>query len=245
MKSSSHERSKLLAQAAANSILADDNEGAVRTLQQLLSAKCEFSELDLVGKEIGHVGTGQPQKFFEAFDKIIDKGTMGGFVIVGRALTCFLETDFQGVMQKSREYTIKGDEWYVCDIIGERSLGQALVDHFDETLPWLDAFLRDENKWVRRSAGVAVHFFGKRVVDDPVKTKKLLNLIEPYIEERDIDAVKGIGWGLKTIGRHHPGILVRFLKRQLRSRKRISKLMVRKALTYVDDDTKLEVGKYA
>lgn len=169
---------------------------------------------------------------------------MGSFVVAGQALIKFLPYDFKEVMEKSKEYIIKGNTWYVCDIIGERSIGYALVEYFEETFPWLEKFLRDENKWVKRSAGVAIHFFSKRVLNEPEKTKKLLDLIEPFVEEKQSDAVKGIGWGLKTIGRHHPDILAEFLKKQIKEKKKISKLMMRKALTYLKKDKISEVENY-
>ncbi|MCL5011200.1 MAG: DNA alkylation repair protein [Patescibacteria group bacterium] len=239
----SNEQIKTLANQVISLTSANKYREVVKILKPLLDTKCPFIKLDLLGKEIGRAGTSQPQKFFKSFDEIIDYNAMGGFVIVGQALIPFLEKDFEAVMQRSREYIIKGNEWYVCDIIGERSLGQALVDYFDKTCSWLKKFLQDENKWVKRSTGIAVHFFSKRVLDEPVKTEKLLMLIEPYIEEKQRDIVKGIGWGLKTIGRHHPDILVKFLKKQIQVKKNISKLMIRKALTYLDKDNKLAIQK--
>jgi 3-methyladenine DNA glycosylase AlkD len=221
---------------------AGNTEAAFCMLKQILDRKCPFAKLDSVGRKIGQSGVGQPQ-FFEIFDKIIDYNAMGGFVIVGRALIYFLPENFGEVMEKSSEYIIKGDKWYVCDIIGERSLGQALVDYFDETLPWLEKFLKDSNKWVKRSVGVALHFFSKRVLDEPEKTEKLLDLIEPHMEEKQIDFVKGIGWGLKTIGRHHPDLLVQFLKRQIDLKKNVSKLMMRKAVTYLEEEKKAEIHR--
>lgn len=129
----------------------------------------------------------------------------------------------------------------MCDIIGERSIGYSLVNHFDRTTVWLKTFLEDENRWVRRSAGMAIHFFSKRVVAQPEKTRILLKLAEPFIEEKQIDAVKGIGWGLKTIGKHHPDLLVEFLKKQVDKKKRMSKVILRKAVTYLDNERKEEM----
>jgi hypothetical protein len=53
--------------------------------------------------------------------------------------------------------------------------------------------LKDENKWVKRSVGVAIHFFSKRLLTEPDKTRRLLDLIESHIEEKQTDVVKGIG----------------------------------------------------
>jgi len=234
----------LLAKKVANYILADSCYMAIWSLKPVLDSRCPFSKLDCLGKEIGQLGSGQKEKFFKAFDEIINYNAMGGFVIVSKALIYFIKDEFETVMRKSREYIIKGDAWYVCDIIGERSLGYALINYFDRTLPWLKQFFEDENKWVKRSAGVSIHFFSKRVLDELEKTKKLLSLLEPYIEEKQIDVVKGIGWALKTIGRYHPDMLMEFLRRQLKAKKRISKLMVKKAITYLGDDKKSELENY-
>jgi 3-methyladenine DNA glycosylase AlkD len=217
---------------------------AAEALKPLLGTKCSFSKLDLLGTFIGDKAKEEPAKFLRAFDCIIDSQAMGGFVVIGEALVSLLDTDFEAAMQKSREYIIKGATWYVCDIIGERSIGKAVVKHFKKTLPFLKNFLDDENKWVRRSAGVAVHFFAKRVQDDPKKAKILLELLAPHIEEKQVDVVKGIGWGLKTIGKNYPDVLTPFLIEQLRAKKKLSKLMMRKALKYLPADKKAEVLKY-
>lgn len=223
-------------------IVDGDHRATLLALKPILTTKCPFHKLDLLGKEIGQAGIHQSRQFFRAFDEIVDYGAMGGYVIVGQALCCFLKDNFEMVMRKSREYIIKGDVWYVCDIIGERSLGTAVVSYFNESIPWFKRFLEDENKWVKRSVGVAIHFFSKRVLNNPLRSKKLLDVIEPYLEEKRVDVVKGIGWGLKTIGRHHPDILIGFLKQQVRARKRISKLMMRKALTYVNEERKAAIN---
>ena len=108
-------------------------------------------------------------------------------------------------------------------------------------MPYLTEFLNDENNLVKRSVGVAMHFFSKRVLDEPDKTKRLLTLVEPDMEAKQGDVIKGIGWGLKTIGRHHPDLLIQFLRKQIKLKKKISRVMLRKALTYIDQDKRLEI----
>lgn len=240
----SKQQIELLAGNIAGFILTGNINEAFQTLKPFLDKKCSFPKLDLLGREIGEAGVNQPDKFFEAFDMIVDYKAMGGSVVVGQAMVPFLENRFEKAMQKNREYIVKGNKWYVCNIIGERSLGQALVNYFDKSLPWLEQFLKDENNWVKRSVGVAIHFFSKKVLDEPAKTQKLLSLIEPYVEEKQVDVVKGIGWGLKTIGKHHPRILTEFLKKQLKAKKKLSKLIVRKAVTYLSKNKKMELEKH-
>lgn len=217
---------------------------AADSLKPLLKSKCSFSKLDKLGSLIGNKAKQNPLRFFETFDCIVESQAMGGFVVVGEALVSVLETDFEASMQKSHEYIIKGATWYVSDIIGERSIGKAVVKHFEQTLPYLEKFLGDENKWVKRSAGVAVHYFAKRVLDNQEKAKVLLDVLAPHIEERQVDVVKGIGWGIKTMGRIYPEVVVPFLIEQLKAKKKLSKLMLRKALKYLPEDKKAEVLAY-
>jgi hypothetical protein len=48
-----------------------------------------------------------------------------------------------------------------------------------------------------------------------------------------------VGWGLKTVGRHYPQLLVRWLREQV-AKKKPRKLILRKATTYLADEDKEE-----
>ena len=52
-----------------------------------------------------------------------------------------------------------------------------------------------------------------------------------------MDAVKGAGWGLKTLGKYYPDIMADWLAKQVVFRHRRHRaLMLRKALTYLSDE---------
>lgn len=56
-------------------------------------------------------------------------------------------------------------------------------------------------------------------------------------EEWEMDAVKGVGWGLKTLGRHYPDLVADWLAQQVVHRRRCHRaLMLRKATTYLSDE---------
>ncbi|KYC51796.1 MAG: DNA alkylation repair enzyme [Candidatus Methanofastidiosum methylothiophilum] len=211
------------------------------TLKPILDSKCSFSKLDIIGKRIGYNLKDFPELVVKGFDILIQYNKMGSYVISSQGLTELLPENIDLVMEKSKEYILFGDKWYVCDIIGERSIGKSLVDYFDITLPWIERFLGDESNWIKRTAGVSIHFFNKRVINEKERTLLLLNILEPHIEEKQIDAVKGIGWGLKTIGKYHPDMLTSFLLKQLNMNKKISKILLRKALTYLPVEKREEI----
>ena len=56
-------------------------------------------------------------------------------------------------------------------------------------------------------------------------------------EERHIEAIKGVGWALKTMGKYYPNLLVEWLEVQVVHLQRKPRpLMLRKALTYLSDE---------
>jgi 3-methyladenine DNA glycosylase AlkD len=100
----------------------------------------------------------------------------------------------------------------------------------------LEPWREDANRWVRRTVGVAVHFWAKRSAAESQseeRAKALLNFLEPMFEEHDIDAIKGVGWGLKTLGKHYPEIVSDWLADVVQRRTDYRALMLRKAMTYL------------
>ena len=117
---------------------------------------------------------------------------------------------------------------------------EGLRTDFNTALPLLEGWRAETNPWLRRAAGVAVHLYTKRERDRPEHAARLLELLEPLFEERDTSALKGVGWGLKTIGKFYPDLLVPWLQKQVATKKP-RKLMVRKAVTYLPDEVKAEL----
>ena len=116
-------------------------------------------------------------------------------------------------------------------------LGQALVARFESAVSLLERMTILEDQGVRRSIGVVVHFFAKRRPGDVERMKRLLALLSLLVEDKRVFVVKGVGWGLKTVGKHQPRLVEDYLQQTMRT-KRISKLMLRKATAYLDEGAK-------
>ena len=212
-------------------------------LLPVLNKRTSFKMLDIIGSKIGERALLDKNKYLEFFDLLSSKKLMGGYVVIAQALICLLQDDYRKCFEKAKEYMIEGDEWYVCDTFGERVIGYAMIDHYNKTLSLFKEFVCDDNHWVKRSVGVAAHFFAKRCRDDKrdnEKATEILELLTPQICERDIRILKGIGWGLKTLGRYYPELLVPYMKKQLNS-KRISAVIIKKCVTYLDDISRSEI----
>ena len=210
---------------------------AYTLLAPVLAERTPFRLLDHIGEAVG----AGPLEAANAFlDHIAAARTEGGWVVIASALGQQLDRDPAGAFARCREYIIAADVWYATDILGERVPGPALMTDFQPALDLLAPWRGDDNRWVRRTVGVAVHFWAKRsrgAAEHTTQAEALLAFLEPMFEEWEMDAVKGVGWGLKTLGRHYPDLVATWLEEQVVQRQRRHRaLMLRKALTYLSDE---------
>ena len=228
-----------LGRRVARLVQAGEIAQAYALLSPVLTRRTPFAMLRHVGEAIG-VG---PLETANAFmDRVAAEKTMGGWIVIASVLKRQIESDLQDAFDHCRKYIAMADVWHAADGFGERVPGPALVKHFRQTLDLLESWRIDPNRWVRRAVGVGIHFWAKRSRGDGDKvpqTKSLLTFLEPMFEEREIDAVKGVGWALKTLGRHYPNLLAYWLQIQIVQKKRPCRApMLRKALTYLSNDQK-------
>jgi hypothetical protein len=91
-----------------------------------------------------------------------------------------------------------------------------------------------------KPVGVAVHFWPRRsrgASERLALAEALLTFIEPMICEWDMDAVKGVDWGVKTLGRNYSDLVAEWLEQQVvYHQRRYRALMLHKALTYLSSE---------
>jgi len=210
---------------------------AYALLAPVLAARTPFPVLGRIGEAIG-AGPLEPANTF--LEHVAAAKTEGGWVVIGSALGQQWTRDLESAFARCRDLIIAADVWYAADILGERVPGPALVADFRPSLDLLAPWREDGNRWVRRTVGVSVHFWAKRsrgAADCTAQAEALLALMAPMFEEWDMDAVKGVGWGLKTLGKHYPDLVADWLAQQVvPGQRRHRTLMLRKALTYLSDE---------
>jgi 3-methyladenine DNA glycosylase AlkD len=210
---------------------------AMTLLNPTLAQRVKFPLLGEIGKKIGE----GPLETTNAFlPEIAAIKAEGGWPVIGMALNAQLDRDLKGAMERCRGFIIEGDVWYCADILGERVPGPGLLMDFEPTLNILKVWREAENRWVRRTIGIAVHYWAMRAKGTPEmiqQAQQLLNLLEPLFEEREIDAVKGIAWGLKTTGKFYPELLTNWLANDIiPSERKHRAIMLRKALTFLSPE---------
>jgi len=228
----------------ADIICSSPTNQVMHALIPIITDKNPFRLLDLVGSGIAVCPTGP---LYALLNAIADTRTEGGWVVIASALNTHRAQSSALRLEQTQGYIIQADIWYGADIFGERVPGPFLLTDFDLTLPLISPWANHPNPWVRRTLGVAVHFWAKRtrsLSDTNNKAGQLFDLLSPLFEEHDIRAAKGIGWGLKTLGRYYPQTAVDWLHQQLIDHNRQPVAIVRrKALTYLPDHVKQDLSR--
>ena len=208
---------------------------AWQLLDPILSTKTPFHMLDRIASATWNE-TGQTTLAgLDAFSDLLRNGrSMGGWVIIAGILNGLTSEDLEGALNRAKETIIFADVWYATDILGERVPGPALVNRFEQAMSLLSPWRSDNNAWVRRTVGVAIHFWAKRCRATPDRAQQLMTFLEPMLAEKHTETIKGVGWGLKTLGRYYPEHLTIWLGRRLEENElRPRALLIRKATTYL------------
>jgi hypothetical protein len=235
-------KAREIGQQAKLLVEANQTEKAYALLIPILNARTPFRLLDCIGAAIGAAPLADISLLVK---RIADDRTEGGWVVMASALGQHVNSDRARVFELVKSYIVAADIWYAPDIFGERVPGPSLLADFEPTLTALAPWREDKNRWVRRCIGVVVHFWAKRTRDISEYSNAaqvLLDFVDPMFEERDMDAVKGIGWGLKTMGRFYPDITAAWLTHQIVFYKRRPRaLMLSKALTYFPKEKRANI----
>ncbi len=139
-------------------------------------------------------------------DEIVALDEIGSYVLAGMILQCMLPGHYNKAMKKAMDYIVLGNEWYVCDIIGERVMGHALLQYPDQTLPVLQKLATNEDKWLVRCIGVAAHYAIKKGLKKQY-VAGMFELLLSLSNATEFHTKKGIGWAAKTTAKFHPDII--------------------------------------
>ncbi|MEZ5016175.1 MAG: DNA alkylation repair protein [Flavipsychrobacter sp.] len=178
--------------------------GVAAIQEHILSAKIKFPLLE-------HAATLLYEQLPEEdhiplCTKIEQLKTIGGNVLIGIILQQRLSTHFSKSLEMATHYISLADVWYVCDIIGERTYGYALLHYPEQTLPIIKKLSTSDSNWVIRSLGAGGHYAIKK----GLKAKhavQLFQLLLTMANTKDKEIRQGVGWAAKTTAKFHPDII--------------------------------------
>jgi len=174
---------------------------------RLLEVRVKFPLLEFAGH---HFAKLLPVKEHVPFCKgIATRGTEGGNVLIGILLQEGLDKRYNASLEQAAAFIAQGNAWYVCDIIGERVWGVALLRYPGKTLQALQDLSRHPAPLVIRSLGAGMHYAVKKGLP-AAEVKTVLELLLSLRGSKNQEVKQGIGWAAKTCARFHPGIIEDF-----------------------------------
>lgn len=173
----------------------------------LLKKKVKFPLLEEAANQLFTLVPIESQ--IDLLRKLISLKTIGGNAIAGKLLQNRLTNYYNESIEVAIEFICFGDEWYVCDIIGERVFGYALLTQPEKTIPVLNKFKKHNNDWIIRSIGVATHYAVKKGLKKKY-VDQMFKLLLSLSHTTNFHIKKGVGWGVKTIAKFHPEIVEKY-----------------------------------
>ena len=175
-----------------------------RLTESILVHKIKFPLLEFVGEEL--YSAVSKENHLELCDAIFAKETMGGLVVIGKILQLRLSFDSESAIQKAEYYISLADEWFICDIIGERVFGFGMRYHTEVCFNRIKSIFKSNNRWVLRGMGAGSHFAIKRGISEEYAEQLLIELLK-YGKSKDKEVRQGIGWACKTTAKFHPNLI--------------------------------------
>jgi 3-methyladenine DNA glycosylase AlkD len=175
--------------------------------QTILAHKVKFPLLEYCAKTLFEALNSSDQ--LRLCDEICKRKTEGGNVILGIILQLRLPADYEGSIEKARAYIADADEWYVCDIIGERVWGVALLTQFDRMIETFKHLGSDKSHWVVRSLGAGGHYAIKKGLEKE-KVEQVFLLLMNMSNTNNRQVKQGVGWAAKTTAKFHPDLIQKY-----------------------------------
>lgn len=170
----------------------------------ILVAKIKFPALEACAELLYNE---LPESWHFTFcDRVEAFKTIGGNVILGIFLQKKLQVNTEQAFLKATEYIAKAHAWYICDIVGERVWGVALLRQTHQTLLEIKKLFKHENRWVVRSLGAGIHYAIKKGLQKE-NVEVLFKMLLENALNKDKEIKQGVGWAAKTTAKFHPDII--------------------------------------
>lgn len=174
---------------------------------ELLESKIKFPLLEYAAENL--LENLSQEDTISSITKIRSWNTIGGNVLIGIFLRDLLAKDYHQAIKETVKITANADIWYICDIIGERVYGSALLNFFHHAILDYERLSKHESPWVIRALGAGAHHAVKKDLADQ-KVEQLFKFLLGSARHKHKEVRQGIGWAAKTTAKFHPQIIEQY-----------------------------------
>lgn len=102
--------------------------------------------------------------------------------------------------------------WEDADRLAMDAVEPIVRKYPDTWLSEMEAWLKDENKWIRRAS---ITIIGRLPMKHPAYTSQCLELTERLLSDTDTDVRRAVSFAIRTCARTDPQLAYAFLKKQV------------------------------
>jgi len=154
--------------------------------------------LTAMGKEIGKVACAQVAAFLPLTQLLWDHYGREGRIVSVVALGPMELAEPQEVVPTIIDMARTCVFWEDCDQLAMKALEPVLRKDPDTWLETFSPWVKDDNKWVRRAALIAI---GRLPMKQPAYTSRCVELVAPALGDPDTDVKRGLSFALRLCAR--------------------------------------------
>lgn len=207
-------------------------------LGSLLQQKIPFGNLHPLGEILGKRGIKQPQIYFDVletfFTKDLNFGYKTGIInskkmkmseeeiqksrvygwragIIAIAFNEMSSKYSEEIVEKTKQYILDSAHWSSSDTFADKVFNNIFVERFEWIISVLKTWAKDENIWLRNTAGFAIHAPFERKLLDISHLDKALSVLNLLMQDPDRNVKKKVGWTLRILCKPFPEVINDFL----------------------------------
>lgn len=258
-----------IANDACNELEQGNENTFFELLENILTLKITFSKMAPFAEIVGKRGLNKPEFYFNVIDKLanksIDYGYKAGLYnteklkmseeevqksrvygyragIIGIIFNEMSIINPELVIERTKEYIIKYNHWSASDTFADKTFHNLFKNNFDFIFDVLKEWAINENKWIRNTAGFAVH----APVEKKIITKELfvksLEILDLLMKDKDKDVKSKVGWALRTVTKYYPDETYFFLKKWAAVKDKNTHWIIKNGMKFIEDNRKRELN---
>jgi 3-methyladenine DNA glycosylase AlkD len=166
----------------------------------------------IIASKIGKLIQKEPEKAQGLLETIWAEGSFEAKQIAGKSLEKFSPKNPRVCLDFVSWALLDLDNWSVCDSLAMYGVEPIVYSNPALVLPLSEKWIRSTNKWTRRFGIVTLR--GYRRVQT---TKRVFDLLDMVMEDKDRDVRKAVSWVLRAITKANSDEVAKFLMKWARA----------------------------
>ncbi|MHA1379132.1 MAG: DNA alkylation repair protein [Candidatus Helarchaeota archaeon] len=153
----------------------------------------------IIATEIKKFIKKKPDSTINLLKLIWSEGSFEARQIVGKSLEKFGPENPENSLDFVNSLLSDLNNWSICDCLAMYGIEPIVISNAGLVLPHTEKWINNKNKWIRRFGVVTLRGYKKIKI-----TKKVFNILDLIMEDKEKDVKKATSWILREITKGNP-----------------------------------------